>query len=101
MSEWISVKDRLPTTSEDCLLFIKQYRSDSGSFWSDHIVTGFWSNEYEDDEVGFYAQNFTIEFIGHKDNELDGVNDYEFLSDSKHIEITHWMPLPEPPEVQG
>lgn len=100
MNNWISVKDELPDGSEDYLLFIKQYRSDSGFLWAHHVICGFWSEEYEDNEKGFYSTGFTIECLGEKQNALDGTSLNEFLSDSKYIEVTHWMPLPTPPENQ-
>ena len=60
MSEWISVKDRLPETGNWCLCF------------ADRQV-----------EILF----------------LDGTNPVFWLQlgDFEH-EVTHWMPLPEPPE---
>jgi hypothetical protein len=98
MNKWISVKEKLPETCKDCLLFIKQYRSDSGYLWADHIIKGFWSDEMYDNEIGFYADNFYVSKLGLDKNKLDATGCYEFLSDCKYIDITHWMPLPEAPE---
>jgi hypothetical protein len=99
MSEWIKINEKLPGVSEEILLFVKQYRSDSGYFWGDHIIKGFWSDECEDDKEGFYIENYTFELLGDPENPIDGVCAYEFIGyGSKYIRITHWMPLPEPPK---
>ena len=73
MSEWISVKDRLP--DEDDI--------------NDYLIT-----DGKRCFVGFYHHkakgwdNFTLGWIQeyYADGEVDD------------IEITHWMPLPEPPK---
>ena len=96
--EWIKIKEKKPSIDDECLFFIKQYRSDSGHLWHHHIVRGFFSNEMIDDESGFYAHNFYVRHLGKKSNKLDGTAQYEFLSDCKYIEITHWMPIPEHPK---
>lgn len=99
MNEWIKCSDRLPDIGEELLLFINQYRSDSGSFWSNHIIRGFYSDEYEDDKPGFFADNFTVISLALPENPLDGTHEYCFLSDCKYIEITHWMNIPSHPET--
>lgn len=62
MSEWISVKDRLPNKGEVVLCFFK----------------------YEPESPNVVCENL---YYGSK----------IFMSDSE--KVTHWMPLPEPPEV--
>jgi len=99
MNKWICVKNALPPVSEDCLLFIKQYRSDSGHFWESHIVHGFWSDEFDEERIGFFVNNYTFALIGDPENKLDGVCEYEFISDNKYIEILYWMKLPDKPEA--
>jgi hypothetical protein len=67
MSEWISVKDRLPDYVQQVLVYrtecfvceVMEYRNGSWNIWN-----------------GEYFDSFNSEF-----------ND-----------ITHWMPLPEPPK---
>ena len=62
--EWISVKDRLPETSGEILLFT--------------VVCSVYIGHYK------ISRNlFTVYGIGKEE-----------LTD---VEITHWMPLPEPP----
>lgn len=95
--QWISVEERLPDLDKECLLFIDQYRSNNNNLWDSFIICGFWSNTQENNEEGFYSSQFTVEHLGCKYNPIDGVCNYEFLSDCEFIKITHWMPLPEPP----
>jgi hypothetical protein len=68
MSNWISVRDKLPVTDDEVLVV--------GDGWDG---MNWWRIYYMDDD----GQWFTIDG--------DAVND---LSAQK---ITHWMPLPEPP----
>lgn len=102
MSEWISVEDRLPETEETVLIlcnakFVKlkyvccgfyvpkgTYRNDSSYSW-DWECCHKYNEELDDYEVnpGWY------EAI-HNWDEYSAVG----ISDI----VTHWMPLPEPPE---
>jgi len=61
MSDWISVKDRLPTLNSDYLVFANN---------SIHIMI--WDKHW------------------HSFLDLDGPLNHE--------DVTHWMPLPEPPK---
>ena len=71
---WISVEERLPDKSHDWVLIIGKWESDGG--WIvPHVA------EYRE---GIWMTNGT------------GWNKIEDL----HIKITHWMPLPEPPEEE-
>ena len=85
MSEWISVKDRLPEMSEhyqseDVLVCI-DYRPDDPDTTEDTYVSI--------DHVDFncFGQG---EFSCERDDPRDGEHSPYF--------VTHWMPLPEPPE---
>lgn len=66
MSEWISVKDRLPEEFVDVLAYLKNGK-----------INRTWR-----DKVGF--RNATSKKV-------------RWYSDGS---VTHWMPLPEPPEVE-
>lgn len=69
MSEWISVKDKLPDKGDQVLCYGEE------------------PNNIHDDGLPF------------KTGIYDGKN---WISDhfceSSYIEVTHWMPLPEPPK---
>lgn len=87
MSEWISVNDDLPNEDEVVLAAVKKksFNSDeyvympatyeSGERSEERLVGNGW---YEDRYYGYY----------------DDIYDREILD-----EVTHWMPLPNPPEV--
>ena len=99
MSEWISVKDRVPESGKDVLLH----------------VTGKDIYTYQYICVGFYAAKNSIVGAGG----FDGSIEYDEQSDNYYLiagwyeniynwdsytcvyiddTVTHWMPLPEPPE---
>lgn len=73
---WISVKDRLPQEKQDVLVFER---------WMDipfvgYLVKDKWHVNKEFYEVGgTYADGYIIGVVSQKD-------------------VTHWMPLPEPPK---
>ena len=65
MTEWISVKDRLPKSYTALLLYGR---------------------------LNPYSAMYT-QYVGFWDGE-------KWISDGKEIDgVTHWMPLPKPPEV--
>jgi hypothetical protein len=63
MSEWISVKDRLPANRTSVLVWCPERRNKYTAYWADGEWTHF---------AGFFS----------------------FVEE----EVTHWMPLPEPPK---
>lgn len=69
MSEWISVKDRLPEPGEDVLLY----------FGNNH------------------GNNMTVGGKYNLDESWYSITDGEFYTDCDTTP-SHWMPLPEPPE---
>ena len=78
MNEWISVNDRLPETDNDYLVLTE----------SKDIFKAYF-NEYSK-EFGSYSDIYDTDTLGYVDSEW-----------LKYEEITHWMPLPQPPkEVQ-
>lgn len=75
---WISVKDRLPATT--CMQMGVLHR---GKVWVD-------SEEVLVADSEKYV--FTARFRGYEGEE------YWSTSDGLEAEVTHWQPLPEPPE---
>jgi hypothetical protein len=79
MSKWISVKDRLPEDGWRILLYCDV------------------PDEYGKERIGVYLGGKYWEIIG---------GEYYTLKDTmkritrKKIIVTHWMPLPEPPESE-
>lgn len=78
MTEWFSVKDRLPPDREMVLLLhdLKLREKYSNIYDSPSQITGYYMKECE-----YYVLNDLDEF------------DYYIKTD----DITHWMPLPEEP----
>ena len=70
MSEWISVKDRLPEGEEDVLVCLTS---------KELVVGAFVETPISDDRLWMLSH---------------GEDFYAFSS----CGVTHWMPLPEPPE---
>jgi hypothetical protein len=78
MSEWISVKDRLPNPNEKVIVYNAE---NDGTFFARRLVSRF---EWWDSVTKEYI-NWRWLPYGYTNIMLDAV--------------THWMPLPEPPEV--
>ena len=85
--KWISVKDRLPPDLEEVLILVKetefygQYKEFSKSYFCQYIGCvddGDW---------------FTVWCHGHRYIKDTAKEPY-----SDKLEVTHWMPLPEPPK---
>lgn len=73
MSEWISVKDRLPKIGVEVLIFDADSSNDFHDVWS-------LARDEEYDDIGWNDKN----------------GDWYYLDD-----VTHWMPLPEPPQKEN
>lgn len=76
MSKWISVKDRLPEITEEDV--------HGNITYSDHVLT------FLTDGEGFThmtVQQYTTNAGGR----------WLMCGPSENIQVTHWMPLPEPP----
>jgi hypothetical protein len=81
VSEWISVKDRLPEENQRCLTWCGEPLACSPG--TEILIGRFYKNDADGEDpdgwgFSFYKQGF-----------LGG------------YEITHWMPLPAPPTDQG
>lgn len=81
--EWISVKDRLPEFEKSVLLFDKWQTSTAPFEIREDVRTG-----------------YLIEVVTRKTS--DGIVNYpEWGGTEFAFNITHWMPLPEPPKSNG
>lgn len=104
-SKWISVKDRMPETEQIVLVSIKTPYGNRYTTVAAHI--GYhernnesvgWSLEYEIDWE--YDEEKDVYWIPECWYEVNFVDDNpNWIIDKVDGEITHWMPLPEPPEV--
>jgi hypothetical protein len=78
MSKWISVKDKLPKADGEYIVYAQDENSPSGEgVWYDNVVV--------------VATYFFGEWTWHENG-----NEYD-ITDI----VTHWMPLPEPPRMEG
>lgn len=84
MSEWISVKDRLPQHEDDVLIFYKNICSEC--------------SKIEDDEEDLINENFSIGRVIQNKWYINPTLPGEPLSHIVTFMVTHWMPLPEPPK---
>lgn len=71
MREWISVKDRLPEEADDFVL-----AAANGTYKNIRLVNAVMMAEYSQEE-GWIL---------------------EMYPEYREAEVTHWMPLPQPPE---
>jgi hypothetical protein len=83
MAEWISVKDRLPEENGRYLCYVKAKRRTGfiGTY-------GFVENLHEFDEMFFKGENRS-----------GFITDDDRLGFVEIENVTHWMPLPEPPKM--
>ena len=76
MSEWISVKDKLPELVHE----VDRY----GPVWSTpHVLC--------------YVQDIFV--VGYFDHQVE--HWYNSCPDELLLDVTHWMPLPEPPDTHA
>lgn len=77
--EWISVKDRLPEEYAYCLVFAKKEGTEPSPFSIARQYQGVWEMMSDEDESNAVA-------CGDLTWGMEG------------CEVTHWVPLPEPPK---
>lgn len=100
MSEWISVEDRLPETGKKVLAYF-EYKATGFGRRICANYTPRWTcesdaeadtyDEYNDDDDTYYLMEGWWE-------QVENWEEYSCCYVTE--EITHWMPLPEPPELE-
>jgi hypothetical protein len=91
MSKWINVYDRLPKHLENVIIAVK---SDYGNGDIEiDVCAGKYIN-FENDVLDEAIYNIKSA------NRIGGFDIYENLNEGQPIEVTHWMPMPEPPNKE-
>ena len=86
MSEWISVKQRLPDAEQDVLLFTETIET----YGKHNEKKTMYHNIY----YGYCDSGKWLTSYCHGCEYIEKMNEeYPY----EHIRVTHWMPLPEPP----
>lgn len=86
--EWISVKDKLPEEEQDVLIFTKtveiygKHKERKKTYYN--VYCG-----YYDGDEWLTSYCYGCEYIERMNEKYK----------NEKIVVTHWMPLPEPPEV--
>lgn len=102
MSEWISVKDRVPESGKDVLLHV----TGKDIYTYQYICVGFYAakNSIVDDSGDGVASEYDEQtdkyyLIAGWYEAIHNWDDYSSI----YIEdrVTHWMPLPKPPSHMG
>ena len=107
MSEWISVKERLPESGEVCLLACKATNCYSGKTYR-YVCDGFYIERWKEEARYDVSEDQAIEYNEETDEyylcegwyeRIHNWDDYIsiYISDT----VTHWQPLPEPPKEEG
>ena len=79
-NDWINTKDKLPDKGQEVVFVSKLYSGDSGGgIYNYHVCFGEYGWENNDGFVDYTCWN--------------DIHGYEVETN-----ITHWMPLPEPPK---
>jgi hypothetical protein len=93
--EWISVKDRLPENTNDVLCFEPLNHQFVGKYTKGHELD-YWDDDYDGEYDPIEDQNGTLYLEpGWYENEETPGGEYDTTWVKR--EVTHWMPLPLPP----
>ena len=103
VQEWISVKDKLPKSGHHVLICCEVYRY-NGEIAGRYVCDGYYAEankiiaggfldkcnyEYSEEDNEYYLPEGWYEIIKNLD---------DYYSVMVEDLVTHWMPLPEPPE---
>ena len=106
-TKWISVNERMPDSSELCLLACKSTCYNGKTYR--YVCDGFYAERWKEEEANDGSGDQAIEYNEDDDEyylcegwyeRIHNWDDYNsiVISDT----VTHWMPLPEPlEEVEG
>lgn len=102
--EWISVDERLPESGEHCLISctVKRFDGTHGQY----VCVGYYAEKFkhlaygvDDDCVSEYNEENDEFYISEGWYEvIKNWDDYGFVAIGDFV--THWMPLPEPPNMK-
>lgn len=105
MAEWISVNDRLPESGVHVLIFCEMHRY-GGEIAGKYVCDGYYAEankiiadgfpdecycEYSEEDDEYYLREGWYEVVKNWD-------DYNSVAVEDFV--THWMPIPAPPEVE-
>lgn len=104
---WVSVKDRLPKTEQKVLVSIKTAYGTRYTTIAAHVgyhernsESDGWSLDYEIDWEEYDEEN-DVYWVPECWYEVNFVDDNpNWIIDKVDGEITHWMPIPEPPKEE-
>lgn len=88
MSEWVNARICKPPISHSVLLYVCLYYEDGVSFWDDNMFVGFYSDEMEDNESGYYIESM---------NEDGITRNMKLLVETKQTKVLAWTLLPRAP----
>ncbi|HEV2917599.1 MAG TPA: DUF551 domain-containing protein [Candidatus Babeliales bacterium] len=90
MSEWISVKDRLPDDDAWCLVIYKSFCASCRNCSEEKYRVG----------IGLLFDNSLKEEGFTLREPYSDINKYLLEESDVDIRVSHWMPLPKPPEEE-